>query len=152
MARSAASSRACAFFARGSPAWPRRRLASKVLELLLVLLADVERVGAQRILHAPLRVLDPARDLRRRQVERTAGFGHRCFALDDPDDERGFALRRPTFYAVVHRHTHCHVLLCSMSSYSVGHYKGTLFSSAHFRMARLVSSVPLSLTMQPGLP
>jgi hypothetical protein len=30
--------------------------------------------------------------------------------------------------------------------------KATSFCSAHFRMARLVNSVPLSLTMQAGLP
>ncbi|WP_236694934.1 hypothetical protein, partial [Rhodobacter capsulatus] len=41
----------------------------QILELLFVLLANIERVGAQGILHAPLRVLDPALDLGRRQVK-----------------------------------------------------------------------------------
>lgn len=36
----------------------------QILELLLVLFADVDRVGAQRVLHPALGILDPALNLR----------------------------------------------------------------------------------------
>lgn len=35
----------------------------QLLDLLLVLLTDVQRVGTQRVLHAPLRLIDPGLDL-----------------------------------------------------------------------------------------
>ena len=60
----------------------------QVLELLLVLRAAIQRVGAQGILHVPFHVLHPARDLGWRQVERMAGRGHRRLARDDLDDAR----------------------------------------------------------------
>jgi len=41
----------------------------QLLELALVLLAHVLRLGAQRVLHPALVVLDPALDLRRWQIE-----------------------------------------------------------------------------------
>lgn len=41
------------------------------------------------------------------------------------DDQRCLPFRRSPFDAVVHRHTHCYVLPCSMSRFSLGRYTCT---------------------------
>ena len=83
------------FFAHAAPAWLLHRPASKILQLLLVLFADVERVRMQGRLrglrgctattvpfdiHSPLRVIKPALNPGGRQIEGPAGPGHRDLA------------------------------------------------------------------------
>ena len=46
-------------------------------------------------------------------------------ALDDLNNQRRLALRRPPFDRVVHRHTHRYVSPCCMSRFSLGRYTGT---------------------------
>jgi hypothetical protein len=72
--------------------------------------------------HTPPRVLDPALDLRRRQIERPTGLSNSRLALDDLDNQRRLPLHCSSFDALVHRHTDCYFPLYSMSRFSVGHY------------------------------
>lgn len=66
---------------------------------------------------------DPALDLGECEVEWSTCLRHGRLALDDLDHQSRRPLRRPTLDAVVHRHTHCYVLPCSMSRF---HWVDTL--------------------------
>ena len=54
----------------------RHGFAIGLLQVLQLLLANVERVRTQRILHSPLRVINPTLNPGGRKVEGPAGPGH----------------------------------------------------------------------------
>ena len=68
----------------------------QVLQLLLVLFADLQRIR-------PLGITHPALNLGLRKVLGPTGLCHRRLALDDLNHQRRLTLGSPTFYAVVHR-------------------------------------------------
>ena len=83
------------FFGHAVPTWPRHRTASKILQLLPVLLPDVERVGPQGHLrglrgctaatvpfdiHSPLRVINPTPNPGGRKAEEPARLRNRGLA------------------------------------------------------------------------
>lgn len=67
----------------------------QVLQLALVLLANVLGLGSPAVLYSPLAVLDPPLDLGRGQVELAAGSSRRRLALDNLKDQRRLALGDP---------------------------------------------------------
>src|SRR5690606_38485489 len=78
----------------------------QVLELALVLLAHVLRLGAQRVLHAGFGMLHPFLDLGRRKIELPTRLRNRGLALDDLQHQRRLAPRRPTLDFFFHHHAH----------------------------------------------
>jgi hypothetical protein len=76
------------------------------LELRLVLLADILRLGLQRVLHPSLGLIDPGLDLRRRKIELSERVAYRGLPLDDFKDQSRLPTRRLALDLFVHLDTH----------------------------------------------
>lgn len=96
----------------------------QVLQLSLVLLTHIFRLGAQRVLQAALAVLDPALDLGRGQVELPTGRSHRRLALDDLKGQRRLAPGGSALDLFFHHFAHRCLLREKehLSRKPVGHY------------------------------
>src|SRR6185312_6449449 len=96
----------------------------KLLELTLVLLAHFQRLAAQRVLHAFLRVVHPAFNLCGRNIACSTRCRNRRLTLNDFQHQRCFATRCPPFDVFFHHCAHGQLLLeYRLSRKSVGHYR-----------------------------
>ncbi len=120
----------------------------QVPELLLALLADVERVGAQRVLHAGFPSSPPSISEGVRSKDRLASGTvlDRAFAAPLAPRAPSTPLRRPLLDAVVHRHAHRYVLPCRMSRFSPAGYS---FSANPERAPQPLPSRPCGQSPDP---
>lgn len=90
----------------------------EILDLTLVLFADIEGIGAESILHTPSGVLHPFLDLGGGKIKGPTGFGHRGLALQDLDHQGALPLGSPAlprrgpigYVFLFHHHAHCALL------------------------------------------
>jgi hypothetical protein len=78
----------------------------KILQLPLILFADIFWLGAERVLHPRFTLIDPFLDLRGCQIIRPCRLGNRRLALNNLKDQRALPPRRPSLYVFIHDHAH----------------------------------------------